>query len=154
MSLIYDIERKTEERKNKPHTESCWIIGLFLTVYIVTLCGLLIRNRTYGEETWSAEYSLEPVAIDDRESLPAAWLHGLVDPVQAQRAAVDLKQVLWLSSLVGFGSATDVDPNWKACCYHSRVAVARTGNHGSGAGCKEKGEKITLSHRSTQSVLK
>lgn len=58
----------------------------------------------------------EQWSIDDRESLPAAWLHGLVDTVQAQRAAVDLKQVLWLSSLVGFGSATDVDPNWKACC--------------------------------------
>lgn len=91
MSLIYDIERKTEEKKIKPHTESCIVIGLFLTVYIVILCGLLIRNRTYCEETSSADYSLEPVAIDDRNSLPATWLHGLVDTIQAQRAAVDLK---------------------------------------------------------------
>lgn len=67
----------------KPHTKSCRVTGLFLTVDIVILCGLLIRNRTYCEETLSADYSLEPVAIDDRESLPATWLHGLVDTVQA-----------------------------------------------------------------------
>lgn len=27
---------------------------------------------------------------------------------------------------MGFGSATNVEPNWEACCEHSRASVART----------------------------